>query len=183
MSDAQSAQLRDRLQHFVAITGGQDLGICLLLASETDDGHINQTSTTAAGVQAYTKLQCILAADSELPTLPVLLCINAGDIGATVKAHIESLVPYRPDPPLQHPGHLLAGCTIGPPMSTNELNSVASLFGGMGDMSSACVISAEQSSGLMDPTAEDRTSIMRLEALRRQIGGERVSGILEFWTS
>ncbi|KAG8630616.1 hypothetical protein KVT40_002235 [Elsinoe batatas] len=185
MSDSLSSQLRDRLQHFAAITGGQNLAICFLLASEIEGTHFHQSSTPACGLQAYTKLQCILTVESELPTLPVLLCANAGDVGATVKAHIESLVSYQPGPPLPHPGNLLAGCTIGPYMSSAEVSSVASLFGNIGNLASACVASAEQSqsNGLMELTAEDRTSIMRLEALRRQIGDERARGILGFWTS
>lgn len=213
-SDVADAKLADtilRLQHFVSLTGGQDLAIVFLLSRPAESSFVSSKALASStsntndgvdGVYAYAKLQAELANHDEILTIPILPLATLSDLANLLKKHAEALTRSSPRPAQRTASiDLLGQCTSNPPMPQETVFYLSDIFPNLAELASACttVTSAPNSSSPsaraaawqsqdsavydlgLGMSTQSSESGGRVRRLRDLVGREKMGEIVDFW--
>ena len=211
VQEAKLNETLDRIQHFVSLTGGEDLVIIFLLSAAAAGNFISaktlvsnhdRDSTDADAIVDWSKLQAEMMNHRELPYVPILPLANLDELPQLLEKHITNIT--RPRVKLRPQAtsiELLQLCTANPPMSLPTAYILSDLFASLEDLASTClgVRSAPNSSS---PTARaaasqlsggpgldnemsvqhsDPTAFDKLRRLRNLVGEQECNEIFDFW--
>jgi len=194
-----------RIRHFAALTGGEDLIIVFLLnadpAKHKSIGPSENGMHSASGEHAYAELQAELVNHIEIPYMPVLPVCKIDEIQPLLSNHTAALASPTPVcKPSATPRELLQLCTANPPMATHTANVLTDLFLNIGDLATACSMgsfaigpgSSSSPGRTIDHASYDMvergTPRMQDYAARLRTFSELVSdqewrNIVDFWTN
>lgn len=155
------ARLEDtlqRIQHFAALTGGQDVVIVFLLNPPLAANFViakdlaaqaSKSDTSVDGIYAHSMFQVEMVKHAEIPHLSMLLLCKMDGIQQLLQKHITNLSRTIPTPkPFATPLDLLQHCTATQPMSQQTAYILSDLFPSIDELATACssVTSAPNSS-------------------------------------
>ncbi|EMC95076.1 hypothetical protein BAUCODRAFT_525199 [Baudoinia panamericana UAMH 10762] len=149
-AEASIGETLHRIQHFAALTGGQDLAIVFLLspppattftsAKAVMDGRVGSADGQPSGIIAYAKLQAVLANRMDIPYIPILPLSKLDDLSGLVQNYVAQLsrTRFKPVTKRATPFGLLQLCTSNPPMPQQTAYVLSDLFRDFRDLAVAC---------------------------------------------
>ena len=142
----------ERVERFVALTGGSDIAIAFLLqpraatASMTAKQVVEDTETASSpnGLQRFTSLQAKLAGRTDIPYVPLLPLSCLEKLPDLLTRHKSNLQPppHRLPSPRSAPSQLLRYCSAAPPLPDSTTFFVADIFTSYRDLARACIAAA-----------------------------------------
>ncbi|KAG9688050.1 hypothetical protein KCU95_g14498, partial [Aureobasidium melanogenum] len=192
MSEERISATVQRIQHFVALTGGLDIAIILSLSaskpfSSAKDLLYASEIDGMDGVQSYARLQAELMTRTELIWVPILPLAKADGIVELIKTHAQSISRPKPKPSsASRPVDMLAHCTTDPPLSSLAVNLATDTFSCLRNLAQAATThNASSSSRDYGDVVSSDDSLHSLpgsfNVLEGQVDPEIVANMVDFW--
>lgn len=153
MSDANLLCTLDRIHHFAALKGGQDLAIIFLLnppiasnfvTVKDLDANDSNRATDTNGVIAYARLQAALLPRQDIPPVPILPLAAVEGLPELLKKHVNTVSrKVQPLAPATAPFDLLQLCTTEPPMDRQTAYFVTDFKSSLRELATVCASSLD----------------------------------------
>lgn len=195
MSEERLPATIERIQHFVALTGGLDVAIILSL-SATKPFASARTLLNASeidsidGIHSYARLQAEMMTRTELTWVPILPLTKLDDIVELIKTHAQSISRPKPKPSSAlRPVDMLAHCTTDPPLPSLAVNLATDAFSSLSNVAQAAMTHNTSLSSLHDfgGVASSDDSLQShpgpSSMLEEQLGPEVVANMVDFWVT
>lgn len=196
MSEERLPATIERIQHFIALTGGLDVAIILSLSASTKPLSSAKDLLNAAeidsivGVRSYARLQSEMMARTELTWVPILPLAKLDGIVELIKTHAQSISRPKPKPSSAlRPVDMIAHCTTDPPLPSLAVNLATDAFSSLSNVAQAAMTPNTSSSSLHDfgDAASSDDSLQShpspFRVLEEQLGHEIVANMVDFWVT
>lgn len=194
MSEERIPATIERIQHFVALTGGIDVAIVLSLSASkpfsSAKSLLNASELDAMdGVCSYARLQAELMTRTELTWVPILPLARLDGMVELIKTHVQSISRPKPKPSSAlRPLDMLAHCTTDPPLPSLAVNLASDAFTSLSTVAQAALYrNTSPSSHDFGHVASSEDSLQSHEdqfgVLEEQLGPEIVGNMTDFWVT
>lgn len=198
----------ERIHHFAALTGGQNLAIIFLLNPPKASTFVSAKSLTAdsttdetgaKGILAYSKLQASLLPRNDIPHVPILPLASVEGLPQLLKDHAAALSHKSTQQvlPAASPFELLQLCTTEPPMDRQTAFFATDCFANLKELAAACterVAPLSSSSPVLRYGSGSECHRFsaglgmgsgvqgKMEQLSSLVGDEKCRELVDFWT-
>lgn len=191
MSEERLPATIERIQHFIALTGGLDVAIVLSLTTSKPFSSAKDLLNTPQidgmeGLHSYSLLQAQFMKRPELSWVPILPLAKLNGIVELIKTHAQSISRPKPKPSSAiRPLDMLAHCSCDP-LPPLAVNLASDVFSSLGDVAQAALAHhgdpAVHDSGSVTSSDDSlRSDWYGFNVLEEQLDTEVVESMVEFW--
>jgi hypothetical protein len=181
----------ERIQHFIALTGGLDVAIVLSLSTSKPFSSAKDLLNTPQidgmeGLHSYSLLQAQFMTRPELSWVPILPLAKLNGIVELIKTHAQSISRPKPKPSSAiRPLDMLAHCSCDP-LPPLAVNLASDVFSSLGDVAQAALAhnrdpAVHDSGGVTSSDDSLRSDQYGFNVLEEQLDTKVVESMVEFW--
>jgi hypothetical protein len=194
MSEERLPATIERIQHFVALTGGLDVAIILSLSTSKPFSSAKDLLNTPQvdgmdGLRSYALLQAQFMTRPELAWVPILPLAKLEGIVDLIKTHMQSISRPRPKPSSAvRPSDMLAYCSPDPrvPLPPLAVNLASDVFPSLSHVAQAALTHRansddHDSGGLASSDDSMQSDWGGFSVLAEQLDAEVIKAMVDFW--
>ncbi|KAI4833671.1 hypothetical protein E4T44_09295 [Aureobasidium sp. EXF-8845] len=191
MSEERLSATIERIQHFIALTGGLDVAIVLSLSTSKpfspakDLLHAPEVDDMD-GLRSYALLQAQFMTRPELAWVPILPLTKLDGIVELIKTHAQSISRPKPKPSSAiRPLDMLAHCSCDP-LPPLAVNLASDVFSSLSDVAQAALAhhgdpTVHDSGGVTSSDDSLRSDRYGFTVLEEQLDTKVIESMVDFW--